>query len=242
MTPDENRSDSKPEWLLRRRRLESILRLQATASSGDSAHGDALQLLIESLDDSDNGIREVAAAALCDFGPDGGDAIPHLIRASQDDSEVVRRRAIRALGLVADPAESADEVVPALVAATEDSDPSVSMQALCTLAEFGPLAAPALPALMSAIWTGDVRRRALAGAALAHIGGAAVASLAQTLQHPSPDIRAKAAHVLGRIGQAAADAEPALQQLLADPDSGARAAAAEALRLISGGSAPSTTI
>jgi len=242
MTPDEDRNDSSPDWLLRRRRLESILRLQAAAWGSDSAHGEALHLLIESLDDSDNGIREVAAAALCDFGPDGGDAIPHLIRASQDESEVVRRRAIRALGLVADPTESADAVVPALVAATEDSDPGVSMQALCTLAEFGPLAAPALPALMSAIWTGDVRRRALAGAALAHIGEAAVASLAQTLHHPSPDVRAKAAHVLGRIGPPAAEAEPALQQLLTDGDSGARAAAAEALHLIGSASAPDATV
>jgi HEAT repeat protein len=199
---------------------------------GDPAHTEAVRLLSEALADPDDGVRETAAAALCDFGVAGRPAIPNLLRAIQDENAIVRRRVIRALGLVADHVESADVVVPALIAATEDSDEGVALQAMATLGEFGPLAAAALPALMSAIWTGDVRHRALAGVALARLGEAAVASLTQALEHPSADVRAKAAHVLGRIGPAAADAKAGLRKLLSDADPLAREEAAEALRLV----------
>ena len=220
------------DWLARRRRLDSILRLQAAVMIGDPAQVEAVRLLSEALSDPDVGVREAAAAALCEFGTDGRAAIPDLLRAMQDENEIVRRRAIRALGFVADPAESADAVVPALIAATEDSDPGVSLQAVATLGEFGPLAVAALPALMSAIWTGDVRRQALAGVALAQLGESAVPSLLQSLEHPSPDVRAKAAHVLGKIGRPASAAKAGLERLLTDSDGSARAEADGALRLI----------
>ncbi|MFL5338938.1 MAG: HEAT repeat domain-containing protein [Gemmataceae bacterium] len=225
-------SADQADWLTRRRRLDSILRLQAAVMVGDPAQFEAVRLLKESLSDPDVGVREAAAAALCEFGGDGRAALPELIRATQDENEVVRRRSVRALGFIADPVESADAVVPALVAATEDSDPGVSLQAMATLSEFGALAAPALPALMSAVWTGDVRRRALAGVALARLGELAVPSLAQSLEHPAAEVRAKAAHVLGKIGPAAAEAKPGLEKLLSDTDPTVHEEAAEALRLI----------
>src|SRR5438876_7762538 len=150
MSPSSDSDPQSADWLTRRRRLDSILRLQAAVMIGDPAQNEAVRMLSEALGDPDVGVREAAAAALCEFGVDGRSAIPELVRATQDQNEVVRRRAVRALGIVADPAEAADSVVPALVAATEDSDAGVSLQAVATLGEFGALAAAAVPALMSA--------------------------------------------------------------------------------------------
>ena len=65
---------------------------------------------------------------------------------------------------------------------------------MATIGDLGPAAAPAIPALMSAIWTGDVRRRAVAGASMMRVGEAAVPSLIQSLGHP-----AAAAAVILRI-------------------------------------------
>jgi HEAT repeat protein len=167
-----------------------------------------------------------------DLGPAARIALPQLIRATQDESAVVRRRAARAVGAIAKTDDSADGIMDTMLAATEDEDPGVCLQALATLGDFGPHAVVALPALLAAVWTGDVRRRAMAGVALARIGAPAVPSLIQSLAHPSADVRAKAAHILGKIGPDAAEAASALKALLEDRDEAAKQEAEEALRLI----------
>jgi HEAT repeat protein len=217
-------------WLERRRRLDSLLRLQAAVMIGDSGQREAVRLLAESLADPEPELRELAAAALSEFGGDALLALPELINALQDDSPVVRRRAVRAIGFIGPAA--AEGALAALIAATEDLDDSVSLQAMATLGEFGAVAAPAIPALMSAVWTGDVRRRAVSGVTLTRIGGPAVPSLIQSLSHPAAEVRAKAAHLLGQIGPAAFEARPALEALLLDGDESARKEAALALSQI----------
>jgi HEAT repeat protein len=232
MASDSGSSPTTPDWLTRRRRLDSILRLQASVLAGDPAQREAIQMLAQALGDPVSDIREAAVAALGDFGPQARAALPELMRATQDESAVVRRRAVRAVGAIAEPEEFADDMLTTVMAATEDEDASVVLQALATLGEFGPHAAAALPALLSAIWTGDVRRRAMAGVALARLGPTAVPSLVQSLSHPSADVRAKAAHILGKIGPAAAEAVSPLKALLNDRDEGVKQEAAEALRLL----------
>lgn len=224
------------DWLLRRRRLDTVLRLQAAVMLGDPAHSEAIRVLSDALGDSDMNVRETAAAALSEFGPEARSAIPNLIRATQDEDEVVRRRAIRAIGFIVDPVEAPDTVVPVLIAATEDADPGVSLQAVATLSEFGVGAASALPAFLAALWTGGVRMRALAGNALIKLGEIAVPSLIESLSHPAAEVRTKAAYILGRIGPAASAAIPALQLLRTDPDEFARTEAGEALARIGTGS------
>jgi HEAT repeat protein len=220
-----------PDWLARRRRLESVMRLQAAVLNGDPARDDILPLLAGALSDLDSDVREQAAAALSEFGADGRPAVPALIAAINDESIVVRRRAVRALGGMA---EAAEDAIPALIAATEDANASVALQALASLSDLAPLSAAALPAFLTALWTGDVRFRAVAGVALVRLGSAAVPSLLQTLVHPAPEMRAKAAHILGKLGPIAAEAKPLLEKLLQDKDEAPRSAAAEALRLIAG--------
>jgi HEAT repeat protein len=218
------------DWLARRRRLESLLRLQAAVISGDSAQHEAVRMLADALADPEAEIRELAAAALSEFGPDSQIALPELIKAITDESPIVRRRAIRAIGLIGPIA--ADDALPPVIAATEDEDEGVTLQAVATLGEFGPLAVGGVPAMLAALWTGDGRKRAVAGVSLQRVGAAAVPSLIQTLTHPSADVRVKVANVLGKMGNNAAEARPSLEPLVNDSDQSVREAAAEALKQI----------
>jgi HEAT repeat protein len=228
-------SEPNADWLEKRRRLDALLRLQAAVMSGDPAHHEAVRLLADSLGDVDDEIRELAATALAEFGPDAQIALPELIQATTDENATVRRRAIRTIGFIGPIA--AEDAIPAVEAASEDADDSVALQAIATLGEFGPMSAPAIPVMLAAIWTGDARKRAVAGAALQRVGEAAIPSLIQTLVHPSAEVRAKVAHILGKIGPGAAEARYALESLLHDQDEGARQAAQEALDAISAASA-----
>lgn len=225
-----NDPSSATDWIARRRRLDSMLRLQAAVMVGDPGQIETVRLLADALDDPEVEIREIAAAALSEFGPEARVALPELIRAVQDESPIVRRRALRAIALIGPAA--AEDSLSNLIAATEDVDESVALQAVATLGEFGPPAAPAVPALVAVVWTGDVRRRAVAGVALTRVGEAAVPSLIQSLTHPAAEVRGKVAHLLGKIGPAAAEARPALQALESDRDPAVRAQAAAALEAI----------
>ncbi len=223
--------NSNSDWLEKRRRLDSLLRLQAAVMSGDPAHHEAIRALAEALTDADDEIRELAAGALAEFGPDAQIALPELIQASTDANPTVRRRAIRTIGFIGPVA--ADDAMAAVEAASEDENESVALQAVATLGEFGPLAASAIPVMLAAIWTGDSRKRAIAGAALQRVGEAAIPSLIQTLVHPSAEVRAKVVHVLARMGPGATEAKFALESLLHDSDEVVRSAAHEALNAIS---------
>lgn len=228
----ENETSPNEDWLTRRRRLDSLLRLQAAVMIGDPGQAEAVRMLAEALSAPENDVRELAAAGLSELGPDAQIALPELIKAVQDESAVVRRRALRAIGFIGQ--NAADDALSCLIAATEDDDESVALQAVATIGDLGPAAAPAIPALMSAIWTGNVRRRAVAGASMMRIGAAAVPSLMQSLQHPAAEVRSKVAHLLAQIGPAAAEARPALQNLLNDRDDAVRAEAAAALKRLEG--------
>lgn len=228
--PSDEDSTAGNDWLARRRRIDSLLRLQAGAFAGDGNHHESVRMLAEALSDPEPEVRELAAAGLSEFGPDAQIALPELIAAIQDESHIVRRRAIRAIGEIGPIA--ADDAVTTLIAATEDIDESVTMQAAASLGEFGPAAASAIPALMAGIWSGDVRRRAVAGVALTRIGEAAVPALIQSLTHPAREVRAKCAHLLGQIGPLAAEARDSLESLRNDPDEEVRLEAEQAIKAL----------
>lgn len=224
-------SSSAPDWLTKRRRLDSLLRLQAAMLMGDPATAEAVRVLAEALTDADAEVRELAAAALAEFGPDARTALPELMAAAGDESPVVRRRAVRALGCLGNHTE---EALPVLIAATDDPDSGVALQAVATVGDLGPAAASAVPALMAVLWTGDTRSRAIAGVALARIGAAAVPALTQALKHPSADVRCKAAQVLAKMGAEAKPALAALERLCHSNDDGVRESARQALTCIRG--------
>lgn len=221
------------DWVARRRQLESLLRLHAAVLTGGSTSLEAVRLLAEALSDPESQVREIAALALIEFGVEARYALPELIQAVQDPSPLVRRRAIRAIAAVGP--DALTDALPSLIAATEDEEESVALQAASTIGEFGTAAAAAAPALISALWTGDVRKRAIAGASLLRMGSAAVPGLIQSLTHPSPEVRGKATQLLGRLGGVAESAIPSLQNLLSDPDESVRGEAQQAIDAIIAG-------
>ncbi len=118
-------------------------------------------------------------------------------------------------------------------------DPSTRLKAIKGLADLGPAARGAGPALVVAMADPDpdVRRGAVAAFRLALPNvkppDALIKAVASDLTNPDPNVRLVAARTLGRIGPAAAAAARDLDALRGDPDPDVRRAAIEALARVS---------
>jgi HEAT repeat protein len=211
-------------------------------------------------------VRQAAALALGEIGPDAAPALAALVRAAIDRDEGVRRVASEVLARV-DPAwpvaAQTRLALPALVEGMRSDLPRVSraaaallvrvgrpavpalvelladweaeatrLAAFHILAQLGPSAAEAAPALAAVVASGEPPFRQAAAEALARLGAAAapaVPDLIRALSDWSPPARQWAARALAAVGPAAGHAVPTLLGLLADYDDGVREAAAEAL-------------
>jgi HEAT repeat protein len=220
----------------------------------------AAPLLWDVFRDGKNSDRWRAATALGRI-EQGGPIVTELVKAANERSaDSHESDAIDALGWMG---PSARQAVPDLKGMlSEDhvanraaialwritSDPSVCLgplQECCAdydscecLAEMGPLAAPAVPALIEALRIkNDIPHGAVR--ALGRIGPAAkeaVPALCECLKEKlSYGLRTEAAEALGRIGPAASPAIPALKELLRDNFWQVRVAAEDALELIQSG-------
>jgi HEAT repeat protein len=146
---------------------------------------------------NDRELQHAAVRALGCLGQAGKQAEPALLRiALQDDKYYIRRAAARSLQKI-----GMDEVA-SMAAGLSASDTDERVHAAEALAELGPLAAPAVPPLLSA------------------------------LEDEDPELRASAARALGRIGLKAASALPALTKALADRSRSCRDEARKALQKI----------
>jgi HEAT repeat protein len=171
--------------------------------------------LVQALGDEDADVRQGAASALGQIGPEAAQAVPALIEALGDQDEDVRERAASALGQIG------AEAVAALIEALGDEDADVRQGAALALGQIGAEAARAVPALIQALGDedADVRRGAALG--LAGIGpeaARAVPALIEALGDEDADVRQGAALALGQIGPEAAQAVPALIELLGDEE------------------------
>ena len=92
--------------------------------------------------------RKLAAFALGEIAGTGTEVIEALCRATQDPSAAVRINAIEALGLK--PASPSS--VAALSRAIKDPDPQARFSAALSLAQIGPAAEAAVPALQDALY------------------------------------------------------------------------------------------
>jgi HEAT repeat protein len=103
------------------------------------------------LDILDNGVgsraRKLAAFALGEIAGTGIEVVDALCRATQDPSAAVRINAIEALGLK----PAAPSAVAALSRAIKDTDPQARFSAALSLAQIGPAANAAVPALQDAL-------------------------------------------------------------------------------------------
>jgi phage FluMu protein Com len=145
------------------------------------------------------------------------------------DPAVRRQAAIKAQKL----GPRARAAVPALVNALKDqSNPVVSpllrQEAARALGSMGPDADSAVPALRDALQDKNAKVQEEAVEALCKLGKAAVAPLAEALQHPQALIRVRAASGLADLGADARAAVPNLVAALKDtqPDAQVRIAGA----------------
>jgi HEAT repeat protein len=205
----------------------------------------AVSSLTAALADKDAKVRAYSAYALGEIGPAAKPALSTLAGMIEDTDATVRREAIKALGKVGPHPEVVDalvdvlkkapaaEVPPALHSLAEFGDAVVPdmIEALdhekarywacLVLAEIGPKAKEAVPALVKAL--GDKRRevRREAVLALGHIGPGAAAAVPQIvplLDDQGGGVRSGSVWSLGAMGPAAQAALPALKKKTADPD------------------------
>jgi len=179
-----------------------------------------IPFLIEALEPGNDKLRRRAAERLGGIGRGARDAVPALLTAIEGADPKLRRTAAYALGRITGEEDNASSrrrfglppretargsgvAVPALAEALRDSDRFVREAAAEALAQIGPAAKDAVPALLDALHGKE--------------------------DAEFVDARRKAAWALCRIGPDANVALPALVKALGDKDRGVRLAAAGAL-------------
>ena len=184
------------------------------------------QVLVQAMMDESVRVREAAANALVEIGPQAVDAVPALIQALRNEEEDsdLRQAASAALGAIG------SEAVPALVQALADEDEHVRWAAASALRDSGPDAVDAVPALVQALQDEHEDVRQAAASALGKIGPQAVPALIEALGDGDAHVRQGASLALGLIGPEAREAVPLLIQALeGDEDWLVRSRAAYAL-------------
>jgi HEAT repeat protein len=207
----------------------------------------ALPELMRALEDQDWFVAVTAAQSLGKWGPDAKAALPALARVLQPRDGLKDYRPIRsaavALALVKiDPQYKAVKPALGLVIGNllgddrQDNDGTRVVGAE-TLGQFGPVALPAVPALLKRLKDKDGTVRIASAAALMKIDPekhAAQAIQTLTAELKSSDIlcRILAADALGEIGALARPAVAALDEAAKGSDPDIRAAASKALKRI----------
>jgi HEAT repeat protein len=167
----------------------------------------------------------LVCAALCLAASARAEDVASLVKQLKSPDEELRRAAAKGLGELGPDAKPA---VPDLTRALKDGDLFVRRFAAQALGEVGPDAKAAVPALKEAL--GDKKKEVgeAAAAALARLGPDGVAALTDLLKDAKKDaaVRRKAVEALGRAGDDAKPAVPALTDLLKDRDLRTDAAAA----------------
>lgn len=150
-------------------------------------------------------------------------AVPALAEALRSGSPELRREAARIL-----PAHGA-KAAAALQPNLQGPDRDLAERSARILAETGPAAASAVPALAKAVHTSTGALKHAAADALTRIGTPAGKWLAAALKAPDPKVRAAAAGVLAAMNPPSPEAAVPLSAALDDPEPAVRAGAARAL-------------
>ncbi len=182
----------------------------ALAELGDGA-APAVETLIAQLKDNDPEVRAHSARALGMIGNPAVVAAEPLAELVADEDATVRRMAVGALANIK---PGADQVVPLMIKMLSDADPQVLALATHSLAEAGPSVVPAMIKAMEDEQT--VYFAILVLAELGPDAKEAVPALAQALSHEDAEVRHEAAQALRAIGPGASAAVPDLVKSLDD--------------------------
>lgn len=244
---------SSSTWIAQLRAADTESRIAAAEAMGHVLPNDGIELLQVALTDVSPLVRGNAAIALGRYGSAGLPAlaqglrhrrhdvrrvaamgigiaqqaaeplIPALIAQLDDDDELARIEASRALARIG------GVTVPALVAVMEGPSRRAREAAVNAFLELGEAAGPAADVLAHALRDPDGKLTPLAGEALSRIGAPAVPKLVAALADPAAHVRLQAADALSRLGAPAEVATDPLVARLADPEIPVRRAAADAL-------------
>jgi HEAT repeat protein len=155
-------------------------------------------------------VREAAARALGNIGPDARAAIPALGKALRDKEGRVCWEAAGALRRIG------KEAVPSLCEALGAKHATVRHAAAYELGEMGPQAEAAIPALIQSLSDTNAQVRASAGYSLSRMGTAAVPGLLEARAHGNETARQAAATTLERFYPSLRPALPILMTMAAD--------------------------
>jgi HEAT repeat protein len=210
MTPAD---DPLPALVTALRSRDPAQRLQAAKDVGRLGWlaREALPILVIALQDGDAKVREAAAHAIGQMGPD---ALPELTVMLNHRDKYVRRHAAWAMGRLGPLARPA---LNSLCVALKDSDPRTASGIAQALGNMGADGAEAIPSLAEAMRGTNIVLCRLAAKALSQIGPPAVATLIAHLQHSDPFVRGESAMAIGWMGSVARSAVPFLAQIVRGP-------------------------
>ena len=206
----ESATDSLPELIRHLRHRLVSTRLAAVKALGKLGWqtGESVAALSSSLNDEDELVRESAAQAIGQLGPN---AVSAMIRMLNNKDKYVRRHAVWALGKLGPKAVPA---IATLCQSLKDADPRTATGAAQALGEIGSEGAPAVAELAIAMRGTNVVLCRLAAKALSQIGMPALPTLLVHLAHHDPFIKAEAAMAVGWMGPKAEAAIPKLVEIL----------------------------
>jgi HEAT repeat protein len=196
----------------------------------------ALPTLIKALEDQNADIRVEVMAALGGIGPAAKAAVPRITTLLKDHNQLVQRMAAASLWWID---RQAVVAVPVLVEGMQDPKMDLVERVgwVYVLADMGPKARAAVPALITALagvrkssrTKSSVELSSVATYALGRIGEPAVPALITVLRDPDADVRMSATFALSKIGPKAKAAVHALCELAKDGNDGVRQFAVAAL-------------
>lgn len=189
----------------------------------------AVEELIAALKDRDAAVRIRAAQALAQAGPDDKEAVPALIAALADKQTEVRAAVVDALGEMG---AEGKEAAPRLMRLFHDPSPRVRERIPRALARMGSAAIDPLSNAIGEekieVRLDAIKTLALFGPAAKK----AVPALRQAMKDDEARVRAAAAEALGLLGREAEDAVPELLAALRDKKRSVHNQAANALVLL----------
>jgi HEAT repeat protein len=218
-----------PQLLTALAHSDPDLRWRAARALGavGPAAAEAAPALVKALTDRNALVRAQAARALGLIAMKSPQIVEALVARVADGDAQVRRAAIAAIRRLH---PGPKVVLPLLAKTLEDADPSVVLPALQSLAEVGPDAMPVLLEALShprgRYWA------CLVLAEMGPKAQAAVPALAKLLTDEDPEVRMQAVITLGEIGPGAKTSLAEILKALADDHGGVRYGAAYALAKI----------
>jgi HEAT repeat protein len=168
----------------------------------------AVPALVRVLGVSDDGVQQAALDALASIGPDASAAVAPISRMLGARPSLAKRTTlIYTLGEIGPPSKPAVPLITEALRDQSDREGSLNEVAADALGKIGPGAAFAVPALIVALGSDDVRLPTRATVALGNIGAeakAAIPALVEAMEREEQEYKKNQAEAVGQIAQALA--------------------------------------